>query len=180
MSKLCVILSHNRAPVGTQQIRFTKGVEQLYYALLFATSPVYKDRPEIWKTWLDIGFHVAVRVPPPATAHDDKLHVAFVSNGKAPEFHGESSNEIVLEKLRGLVLAVEAFRRGARGHGNESRDEAIMGHGRVASDLVKPLLASLQKAALRSDEIEQYLYMVRRALSALTHDDVIETNVSLN
>ena len=180
MATLKVIVNHKRAPVGTQQIRLTRGVEQLYYALLFSGSPPYKDRSDVWRSWLKIGFHVAVKVPPPGAAESDKAVQNSISNGKAPEVHILSSNMKTLERLQSVLLDVDGMRNAVAGKEEASKTAVLLEGSQVAQQLVKPLLAAVNQAGLHPDEVEEYMYMARRALLALTHDDVTSIQISLN
>ena len=180
MAKLGVVLQHKQAPIATRQIRFTRGVEHLYYALLFSISPAYKSRPEIWRSWLSMGFHVAVKVPPPGTAEQDKLRVDVASRGKAPEFYGETGNQHVLQTLQSLLQEIDGIRKAVQGQDEASREHMLMEQSPVTAQLVNPLLASLKQAELRPEEIKQYLVMVGRALLALTHEDVTQMTLSLD
>jgi hypothetical protein len=180
MATLKVIVSHKRAPIGTQQLRLSRGLEQMYYAMLFSGSPSYKGRSDVWHSWLKIGFHVAVKVPPPGAAESDKAVQNTVSKGKAPEVYILSSNKETLERLRSVLLDVDAMRDAVTGKEEASKAPLLLESPKVAGKLVNPLLASVNEAGLRPDEVEHYTYMVRRALLALAHDDVTSILVSLD
>jgi hypothetical protein len=166
--------------VGTQQLRFNKGVEHLYYALLYSTDPAYQDNAEVWRSWLDIGFHLAVKVTPRGTRPQDALHVRYVSNGKAPEFHGAGGNPEVLKRLQQLIQDVDSLRATLAGMDADRKAQALVENPQVNTQLIAPLTASLNKAKLRPDEIDQFMSMIKRGLLALTHDDVTHATVSLN
>lgn len=180
MATLKVIVNHKRAPIGTQQLRLSRGVEQVYYALLFSGSPSYKDRSDVWRSWLKIGFHVAVKVPPPGTAESDKAVQNTVSNGKAPEVHILSSNKETLERLQSVLLDIDGMRDAVAGKEEASKAALLLESSGVARQLVEPVLAAVNRAGLRPDEVEEYMSMVRRAVLALTHDDVTSILISLN
>ena len=180
MATLGVVVNHKRAPITTQQTRLVKGVEQFYYALLFSSSPSYANRADAWRSWLSIGFHVATKVPPPGTAESDRVTMTVRSNGKAPEINGSSSNREALQKLQKLLQDIDALRGSVAGKDEASRAEALLGNTQVAQQLVKPVIDALNRSALRQDEIDSYMGMIRRGLLALTHDEITSIQFSLN
>ena len=175
-----VIVNHRRAPIGTQQLRLTKGVEQLYYVLLFTASPSYRARPEIWRSWLGMGLDISTKVPPPGTADADKITMTVRSDGKSPEIHGSSPNRTALQRLNSLLAEIDVLRGSVAGMGDAVRAKALLDNAKVAQQVVKPLTDSLKQCGLRQDEIEGYRLMVRRGLLALTHDDVSSMQLSLD
>lgn len=180
MATSCIIVNHKRAPIGTQQLRLSKGVEQCYYALLFSSSPSYKNRPGVWRAWLAMGLDIAVKAPPPGTADTDKITITVRSNGKAPEIYGASSNKEALQRLNRLLQDIDVLRGSVAGKNEAAKADVLLGNPKVAQQLVQPLTGCLKQSGLRPDEVESFRFMVRRGLLALTHDEVASIQISLD
>ena len=61
---LSVVFDTVRMPHTTQFRRLERGTEELYYALVFTTD-AYQGRPEVWVSWVEMGFGVGLQEGPP-------------------------------------------------------------------------------------------------------------------
>jgi hypothetical protein len=174
---LAVIVSHRRTPISTQQIRLAKGVEQLYYVLLFTGDPSY-DRDEIWRDWLAMGFHVAIKSPPPGTARADRLKLDVRSAAKAPEIYASSDNAGSLRRLQALLEQIERLRASLAGAAVPEKTQAILDDAAIEEQLAGPLRDSLERHGMGAGEFDRYTAMLLRGLLALTDDDVVSIRLA--
>ena len=175
-----VIVTHTRTAIGTQQLREAKAVEQLYYVVLLTGSPAYRVKPEIWRRWAGIGFDIAMKVPPPGVTVSDRMTMNVRSAGKVPEISGTSANMEALQKLNALLEDIEAVRPSLAGQPDEARAEALINHPKIAQQLIQPLKDCLQKCSVPQEEVDAYMFMIRRGLLALTYHEVASVQVSLS
>ena len=177
---LRVTVNHELAPISSQLLRLSKATEQLYYTLLYTGKPAYKNKGEAWRKWHAIGFHMAVKSPPPATADSDKIKVSLRSDGKAQEITVENGDRAVVAKLETLIRDLDTARKGLAGKDDASKAETMLANQAIAEQVVKPLMDALKSNALRDDEIEAYMNMLRRGLLAFSHDLVTTIQISSN
>jgi hypothetical protein len=177
MTTLAVRLTLPAAPITSLQKRMTKGVEHLYYAKLFITSPAYEG-PTIWRNWLEMGFHVAIADPPPGTAAGDRVRVRTKAPSRTPVVSVEAANTDALKDLESVLRSIDAARAGVRGQDDTGRG-AAMRQGEFARLVVDPLVARLQKDGFEAGQIDQYLAMLQRAFDALTTDEVTSIELSV-
>ena len=174
---LAVTVSHRRTPISTQQIRLAKGVEQFYYVLLFTNDPAY-DRPEIWRDWLEMGFHVAIKSPPPGTAPADRLKVDVRSAAKAPEISASSANAGALRRLGALLERIDRVRTSLAGVAAPERTQALLRDSAIEEQLTGPLRESLKRHGTDAAGVDRYMAMLVRGLLAFTDDEVISIGMS--
>ena len=178
MTTLAVRLTLPAAPITSLQKRITKGVEHLYYAKLFLTSPAY-DGPTIWRNWLVMGFHVAIADPPPGTAAGDAVRVRTRAPSRTPVVSVETTNTDSLKDLESVLRAVDGARTALHGKNDADRG-AAMRQGEFARLVVDPLEATLQKHGFNAGELDQYLAMLQRAFDALTDADITSIELSIS
>ena len=176
---LRIVITHKSAPISTQQLRLSKGIEDFYYVLLYTGHPVYQKRPEAWLAWLEMGFHIALKSPPPETADSDVAIVSSRSNGKSPEYSVASTDGETLQRLQTLLQHIDSLRGTVAGKHEDTKAEAVIGDAQVSRQLIKPLTDALNSNGLRAGEIESFMTMVRRTLLALTHDDITAIQIHL-
>lgn len=85
----------------------TKAVERIYYALLLSTVDSYQAQEEPWQSWVEQGFSLAIRQPPPGTDPEDALITSVRSRGKIIEITASSQHQELLEQVAGVLEAVE-------------------------------------------------------------------------
>ncbi|MSQ61050.1 MAG: hypothetical protein EXR43_00445 [Dehalococcoidia bacterium] len=177
---LRTVINHKTAPISTQQLRLSRGIEELYYALLYTGRPAYQNRPQAWSAWLEMGFHIALKSPPPETADSDAAIVSVRSAGKSPEYSLASADGETLQKLETLLKRIDSLRGPVAGRHDDTKAEAVIGEAEVSRQLIKPLTDCLKSNGLRQGEIDSFMFMVRRALLALTHDDITSIQIRLS
>jgi hypothetical protein len=169
MAVLVVELAFPNAPITSLQKRIEKGIEQLYYAKLFVTSPTYEG-PGIWRNWIDHGFHVATFSPPPGTERADRVRVRLKAPSPTPVVSVEGANTDALKDLESLVRLVDA----ARGAGSSLRD------GELGRALVIPVVETLQGHGFDSSEVDAFVAMLQRGYDALTDEGITGIDVRLS
>src|SRR6266581_4797106 len=114
MVKLRVVIEHRLMPTSMKYALIHKGLEQLYYSLLFS-SPGYKTSPQKWSQWLKMGFGVSIKEQPRAAARDDKLRFSTTSAGPKMELAITQGEDGVLEQLHRLLGELENLRKNVAG-----------------------------------------------------------------
>ena len=109
MVKLRVVIEHRLMPTSMKYALIHKGLEQLYYSLLFS-SPGYKTSPQKWSQWLKMGFGVSIKEQPRAAARDDKLRFSTTSDGPKMELAITQGEDGVL-KLVDVPRLVQDWRK---------------------------------------------------------------------
>jgi hypothetical protein len=178
MSRLVVDFLFPAAPITTLLKRIEKGIEQFYYAEVFARSPAYEGS-QVWRDWLEMGFHVAIVSAPPGTLAGDRVHLSVRAPSATPVVTVEGANGEELKRLESLLLTVDGVRTSLVGAGEEVKAEALVS-GPVADQLVRPVVAALDRDGLSESEIDQYRRMLRRGFLALTHDSIKSISVILS
>ena len=180
MATLNMVVTSKAAPITTQMRRFDKGVEQFYYASLFSTSPAYANKADPWRSWLKMGFHLGLKDGPPDASQADRLEVTVRPDGKYFELQASSSNNAELQKLHTLLQSIEALRGSLAGKDGAARAKELVANDKIAQQLVKPVVDSLNRSAFRPDEVESFMGMIERGLIALTDDEITTIKASIN
>ncbi len=178
MTTLAAELTFPDTPITSLQKRMSKGLEQLYYASLFLKSAAYKG-PEIWRSWLEQGFHVTIFSPPRGTAPGDRIRVRVKAASTTPVMSVEGSNADALKDLESLVQVIDGLRPGLAGKGDDARVAALR-EGALGRQLVGPLTETLQGNGFEAEEIDEYLAMLQRGFDALTNDDISAIELTLS
>jgi hypothetical protein len=162
--------------ISTAFFRFCKGTEHCYYTLLF-TSEAYNHKGAApWLSWLEIGFHLAEREPPPGAAEEDRLSLD-ARPGRNFEITASTSNAGTLERLAALVRELDRVRGRLHAAEDKGRLAGIVADEKIEATLLAPLRSSLTGNAIPPDGAEAYLNMIHRGLLAMCNPQItsIET-----
>ena len=177
MAALDVELTFPAAPITSLQKRIAKGIEQLYYAKLFLTSPAYSDGA-IWRRWLDLGFHVTIFSPPPGTVAGDRVRVRLRAPSRTPHVSVTGDNVDALKELESLLRTVDGLRPSVAGADAAARRAALRG-GDLGRLVVDPLVETLGRLGFDPAETDAFVAMLQRGFDALTDDSITEIDVAL-
>jgi hypothetical protein len=178
MTALAVDVTFPSAPITSLQKRLAKGIEQLYYARLFATSPAYADGA-VWRRWYDMGFHVAIFDPPPGTLPADRIRVRLRAPSPTPHVSITGDNAGALKDLESLLRAVDGARTTVAGKGEDARAAALR-DGELGRTVVQPVVDKLGSLGFEPAEVDDFVAMLQRGFDALTDDGItaVATTVS--
>ncbi len=172
------VIHTRRMPHSTQFHRIVRAPEHLYYALLLSTSQAYAGRPDPWRSWLRIGFALAVKEAPPGVAAADRLHRSVISEERRTLIRLSSAVPQVISTLHRLLAGIEGARPSVAGGEDAARLEALVQAPQVAAALVGPLSEALADAGLDLDEAGAFMSLSERALIALTDNDITSVELS--
>jgi hypothetical protein len=146
---------------------------------LFSTYAEYSGRPEPWWSWVDQGFSVAIRQPPPETRERDALAASVRSDGKVIELTAVSFNDKLLAEVGDLVAAVSADRLDP-GDAQDRRPPLDSG---VSSELrgrvIEPVSAALRSSGVDERTSDRIMDMLRAAIRALQYRDIVSITQSV-
>lgn len=179
MPHLSVLVTTKRMPISTQFQRSSKGVEHFYYALLFATAKAYHNQAEPWQSWRKQGFHVSIREAPPSARDTDRVVLTRASEGKMFRVTLSGGDRETMKRLVAVLRRVDSLRPSLNGRDPDARASAALADKEVRQSLMDPLNTSLSGAGLSQSDIADYMSMVRRALIAMTDDEVLTIRVAL-
>jgi hypothetical protein len=176
MAVLSVELSFPAAPITSLLKRITKGIEHLYYVKLFLTNPAYRG-PQIWRAWLDLGFHLATYSPPPGTARADRVRVRTRAPSRVPIVSLQNSNTDALKGLGSVLCSIDQIRSEFAGKiGCE--DAGMWSDSNFGRQTLIPLLEILHEYAFEPSAVEEYETMVHRAVEALTNKEILTVELT--
>jgi hypothetical protein len=178
MTTLAVELTFPSAPITSLLKRISKGIEEFYYAKLFLTNPAY-DRPDIWRGWLELGFHVAIFSPPPGVSAVDRIRIRTKAPSPTPVLSAEASNTDALKDLESLLQQVDAVRPTLSGQRPDARASALE-DGDIGRQLVAPVVATLQRHNFEASEIDEFRAMLGRGFDAFTNDELQSMTLTLS
>jgi hypothetical protein len=178
MATLAVELTFPSAPITSLLKRIGKGIEEFYYANLFRTNKAY-DRPEIWRGWLELGFHVAIFSPPPGVLAADRIRIRTKAPSRTPVLSAEASNTDALKDLESLLHLVDEVRPTLLGKGQDARASALEDSD-FGRQLVAPVVETLKRHGFEASEIDEFRAMLRRGFDALTNDEIESMTLTLS
>jgi hypothetical protein len=178
MATLSVEFSFPAAPISSLLKRITKGIEHIYYVKLFLTSPAYRG-PEIWRGWLELGFHLATYSPPPGTAAVDRVRVRTRAPSRTPVVSLEGSNPDALKDLESVLRSIDQTRSELAGKRGSERAGA-WSESTIGGHLLVPLVGILRQPGFEPSAAERYETMVHRALEALTNEEILAVEWTLS
>ncbi|HZS14418.1 MAG TPA: hypothetical protein VFC09_07460 [Candidatus Dormibacteraeota bacterium] len=179
MAELRLAVSSERAALSTQFWEFCKGIEHFYYALAFTSSGLGRD-PEVWRTWARLGFHLAIKSPPPLTPRGEVLKMDMRLDGKVFDVTCTAADATTLQALSTLLRHIDEVRPGLQSRPPEDRVRALRQDPQVSAALLQPLDAALQGAALYPDDVESFHRAFDRALAALTDEELVGVEQSFS
>ena len=173
-----VTLTYNRAPHSTEFWQVGRGVEELYYALLFANGDLYSGRKP-WESWIRMGFSAGVRQAPAAAEVTDRLHVSMRTNAKTVTATASGGHAGTVDQLGQLLSRIEELREPLKVSDGEDRAAKLMVDGTVGEAL-QGVAKSVKAAGISGDGAAQIDAALRRALSALTYPDIDSVEIARN
>jgi hypothetical protein len=178
MATLAVELSFPSAPITSLLKRIGKGIEEFYYAKLFLTNKGYEGS-EIWRRWLDLGFHVAILSPPPGVSAADRIRIRTKAPSPTPVLSAEASNVDALKDLESVLQLVDEIRTSLAGKSEEARAGAFEDSD-FGRQLVAPVLETLKRYNFETFEIDEFKGMLRRGFDAITYDEIQSMTLTLS
>jgi hypothetical protein len=169
MSELRIVVNCKSMLISTPFFRFCKGIEQFYYAMLFAAQPYAAQGASPWLSWMTIGFHVATREAPPGAAEADRIRVDTLA-GRTFEVRVNGSNRGALEKLRDLIAELDRVRKSLTADDEPGRLAEIHADRKIDALLMTPLRNSLTRDSV--PEKEAFAAMMDRGLLALCNRQI--------
>jgi len=167
MAKMNISLQHNTMLTTSKVEMIDKGIEQLYYSLLFST-PAYNTRRDKWTQWLKMGFEVAVREQPRASTALDQLRIETFSDGHKTVISLVNGNDQVLKQYQQLLSEIEGARKSKKDP--TASLEAAMSLTSVRDKLIKPMSDSMSRDGLQSEEVADFLEHAQEAISTFASD----------
>jgi hypothetical protein len=166
-------------PISPQLYRVSKGLEHFYYLLLFANDPSRGPKGEVWWPWLNQGFHLEVRNPPPAARADERITVELDDReGRRLKNTVQGGNRAALEALSDLLRELDRVRRGLTAEERQARVRAVRADPTIADKLITPVHQALEIAGCR-DGIPAVDYAIDRALGALAASNIKSVEITL-
>jgi hypothetical protein len=178
MATLAVELTSASAPITSLLKRIGKGIEEFYYAELFLTNSAY-DRPEVWRGWLELGFHLAIVSPPPGVSPADRIRIRTKAPSLRTVFSAEASNTDALKELESLLQLVDEVRPSLAGKTEDARANALQ-KSDVDRQLVEPVVQTLERYNFNATEIDDFRAMLWRGLNAITNDEIQSMTLTLS
>jgi hypothetical protein len=166
-------------PVSTQLFQFCKGIEHFYYTLLFVNDRDYARNATTWESWLQLGFHLSVKMPPPAARQQDILMMETRSNGKNFEIRATSANQTTLQRLHDLLGDIDKLRQAMKGKDEAAKDQAVLSDSRIQQRLVSPLKEALNNHQFSKTDVDAFSYMLQRGLRAMTDEEIMSVALTL-
>jgi hypothetical protein len=179
MSQLRMVVECSSMLISTQFFRFSKAVEQFYYALLFSSDGYGGGGAAVWDSWAEIGFHIAVRTAPPAAKESDRLTVDTMP-GRRFEVIAIGGNRNAMTRLAQSLQEIEHARTALASGSEDARLAALMDNPAIERSLLQPIRDSLQVSAVSKEKTEEIWSMVKRGLTALTNWQIESVKFALD
>jgi hypothetical protein len=174
MAVLRMRVTTARMPPTPEFFAVVKAVERFYYALLFSTHVEYSGRPEPWRSWVEQGFSVAIRQPPPQTREPDALATSVRSDRKVIELTAVSFHDRLLAKVGDLLAAVSADQLAHPGDGPGRRPPPDVGvSSELRERLIEPVAAALRSSGVDKRTSDRIMDMLLAAIRALQYRDIV-------
>jgi hypothetical protein len=177
MPQLNIAVNCRSMLISTGFFRFSKGVEQFYYTLLFTSEPYTQAGAGPWLSWLRLGFHIATRQPPPDAAVADRL-LMDARPGRNFEVFLSSSNGKVLDQLRDLLVELDRVRELASAADDDGRLARIVADRKIDAMLIAPLRESLRRNAIPAEGVDDFMRMITRGLLAVCDGQIVSIAAS--
>ena len=178
MTTLAVELTFPSAPITSLLKRISKGIQEFYYAELFLANDAYAG-PEIWRRWLELGFHVAIFSPPPGVSAADRIRIRTRAPSRTPVLSAEASNTDALKDLESLLQLIDEARPGLAGKSQDARASAFEDSD-LGLRLVAPVVEILNRHNFEASEIDGFRAMLRRGFDATTNDQIRAMTLTLS
>jgi hypothetical protein len=178
MTTLAVELRFPAAPITSLLKRISKAIEEFYYSKLFLTNQAYGGS-EIWRGWLELGFHVAIFSSPPGVSAADRIRIRTRAPSRTPVLSAAASNADALKDLESVLQLVDEIRPSLTGKSRDARDSAFADSD-FGRQLVAPVVETLERQNLEAAEIDEFRAMLRRGFDALTNDEIQSMTLTLS
>ena len=166
MATFLIDAKYTEAPGTPQMKRFDKAVEFVYYVMLFCDE--YTSEPDVWKSWLDMGFHTGIRNAPPGAKRPDRILLSTKPAGKHFEISVVGGNPRQITKLKNVLDAVESVRAATSQQSDDHRLGMLLKDVVVCQHVIEPLGKALSVAGVTGDGENEFSGMMKRSLLALT------------
>ena len=177
MAKSQIVLDHQRTMTSARVFQVLKGVEALYYSLLFI-RPEYAGVTDKWLYWLSMGFDVDVKEQPRAAKPEDRTRINLAADAKRTELALEAGNDAVLRQLEQLLQEIDKVRTGAQDKAERDRWDAIMASP-VQKQLLEPMVESMKKEGLQPREIDKFLDFLQTTIGCFTEDNLVSVKTGV-
>jgi len=172
MANLNVTIDTSRMLDGAQFRHASKGVERLYYLLLFSTAPAYTGKVEPWVFWTAQGVNLSVREAPPGAAILDRLRISISPGARRIGLRATGGHKEALEKLRNVLAEIDKIRPSVAELSDSERPAMVMANTAIASALVEPLQKALAQSGIRKEERAALENVLHQALAGLTDREI--------
>jgi hypothetical protein len=176
MAELHIRVGAPAMPISTEFVRFYKALEHFYYVIAL-TKQSGASANAAWNAWLAAGLNPAVRLAPPV-GQADRIKVDSRPGVGGFDVTLRGANAEALERLRTLLLEIDAMHKSLNGRADESTRLAALRESRaVLETLVHPMKGSLAQGQMPSDGVKSLLAMIDRGLLALTAPDITSIEI---
>lgn len=179
MAELKITVNCKSMLISTAFFRFCKGVEHCYYTLLFTSEAYRQAGAQPWRSWQELGFHLAEREPPPDAGERDRLSLD-ARPGRNFQITASSSNRAALERLTNLVHELDRVRVPLRAGDDKDRLAGITADAKIEALVLAPLRDSLTRNAIPREHAEAYFNMIHRGLLAICDPQVASVETALS
>ena len=180
MATLSVSMDTKKVLFGTQMKRIQKGIEHLYYLLLFSTAPAYSKSADPWHLWYHQGTEQVVRVPPPGARQPDRYLDSLRYEARALHITALSSNKDTFAKLDTVLAEIDNLRLSLAGKPDADKLKDLLSSKRIAETLVAPVTEVIKRNGLPVEQGDTFLELMNKALLFLSDSDVVAVKRSLN
>ena len=177
MPSLELVINSRRMPYSTLFSRWMKAPEHLYYLLLFSTNHSYANSADAWRSWLQVGFNLAVKDAPPAAAKPHRIRVTVGHQWRRIEISIDGGDRKTLADLEHLLQTIEKLRPSVTGREDTERATTLMADKEINAQLMSPLKQTFKACSLRVDEVEALRRPLAQALYALTDDYITSLGI---
>ena len=180
MPSLEVAINSRRMPYSTLFSRWMKAPEHLYYFFLLSIHPSYAGDAEAWRSWIRMGFSLALRDgPPSAKAHRLVMNAHHTPRRIVMSIEGGDAD--TMAELEKLIRTIDTLRPSLAGKEDQACGEALFSNALIDNQLVRPAKHAWATCGLTAAETAALTGPLKLALAALASDYVtgIETNARL-
>jgi hypothetical protein len=172
-----LLITTRRMPHTTQYSRLMKAPEHLYYLLLLATHARYARDPQFWRSWISMGFGMAVREGPPGTERAHHVEFTIEHNPRRFAVSIDGGERDTLARLANLLAAIESRRPALAQLDPEARADALEADASVREQLIDPVRAAFTASGLSQGEVDALRRPLRQALFSLSDPDIVSLEV---
>lgn len=172
MATMTVSMDTRRVLLGTSMRRIQKGIEHLYYLVLFSRDSAYAGKAEAWRAWLRQGLNMNVRAAPPKARDEDRYIESISYGSRSLDIRANAGNQDALARVQAIMEEIERMRSTLTGKSDEEKATTLLTNERIATTVVGPVEDAIKRAGLLPDEAAAFINLLRRALVFLVDDDV--------